>query len=119
MFEANFLYYICNSKAIEICPNLHADLLRFLFTEDSLKIKKGLKLVSSPHSSQNFLIKNVILQYYVNWTNFNNRLCLLSKLFSKMCFVFHAWVLDDVVTFQYLKIWNLIISRRKRAYEVK
>ena len=28
-----------NSKIIEICSNLHAGLLRFLFIEDSLKIK--------------------------------------------------------------------------------
>ena len=40
---------MCNSKTIKICPNHHADLLRFLFKEDSLKIKKVLKLISSPH----------------------------------------------------------------------
>ena len=33
--------YINKSKTIEICPNQHADLLRFLFAECSLKIKKG------------------------------------------------------------------------------
>ena len=31
--------------------NQPADLLRFLFTEVSLKIKKGLELVSRPHFS--------------------------------------------------------------------
>ena len=31
---------------IKIYPNLHADLLRFIFTEDSLKLKKCLELVS-------------------------------------------------------------------------
>ena len=36
---------MCNSKTIKICPNQHADLLRFLFTEDSLKIEKGVELV--------------------------------------------------------------------------
>ena len=35
------------SKVIKISPNQHADLLRFLFTEDSLKIKKGLELGTS------------------------------------------------------------------------
>ena len=40
---------ICNGKTIKICPNQFADFLRFLFTEDSLKIKKGLELVSRPH----------------------------------------------------------------------
>ena len=33
-----------NSKTIKICPNQLADHLRFLSTEDSLKIKKGLEL---------------------------------------------------------------------------
>ena len=32
---------MCNSKAIKISPNQHAGLLRFLFTEDSLKFTKG------------------------------------------------------------------------------
>ena len=31
---------MCNSKAIKISPNQYAGLLRFLFTEDSLKIKE-------------------------------------------------------------------------------
>ena len=30
------------SKTIKMCPNQYTDLLRFLFTGDSLKIKKGL-----------------------------------------------------------------------------
>ena len=50
---------MCNSKFIDICPNQHADLVRILFTEDSLKNKKGLELVSKPHFSQNFLIKKL------------------------------------------------------------
>ena len=50
---------MCNSKAIEINPNQHADLLRFLFTEDSLKIKKGLELVFRPHFPLNFMIKKL------------------------------------------------------------
>ena len=50
---------MCNSKATEIRPDQHADLLGILFTEDSLKIKKGLELVSRPHFSYNFLLKNV------------------------------------------------------------
>ena len=50
-----------NGKVIEISPNHHVGLLRFLFTEDSLKIKKGLELVSRPHFPYNFMIKKVIL----------------------------------------------------------
>ena len=52
---------MCNSKATEICPNQLADLLGILFTEDSLKIKNGLELVSGPHFSCNFLIEKIIL----------------------------------------------------------
>ena len=29
VIEASYLYWICNSKVIKICPNHHADLLRF------------------------------------------------------------------------------------------
>ena len=57
IFEASFLYWICNNIALKICPNQHADLLRILFTEDSLKIKKGLELVSRPYFSWNFFKK--------------------------------------------------------------
>ena len=47
IFETN-LFVLDISKAIEISPNQHVGLLRFLFREDSLKIKKGLELVSRP-----------------------------------------------------------------------
>ena len=49
-----------NCKAIKISPNQHANLLRFLVTQD-LKITKGLELVSRPQVSLNFLIKKIIL----------------------------------------------------------
>ena len=39
----------------------------------------------------------------MNWPNFITKLCLLPKLFSKMCFVFRTWAFDDVMTFEYLK----------------
>ena len=39
---------ICMTKTIKICPNQQTDLLAFLFTEDSVKIKKALELVSRP-----------------------------------------------------------------------
>ena len=61
---------MCNSKTIKICPNQHADFLRFLCTEDYLKIKKGLEQVSGPHFPHNFLIKKiyfVILQKLVKF----------------------------------------------------
>ena len=79
-----------NSKTIKICQNQHAHLLKFLFTDDSLKIEKGLELVSRPHFSLTFLKKNFLLQYYINWSNLITRLYLLSKLFKKIGFMFHA-----------------------------
>ena len=43
--------YVCTSKTIKNRPNQLPDPLRFLFSEDSLKIKKGLELVSRPYFS--------------------------------------------------------------------
>ena len=31
IFDVSYLSQICNSKAIKICPNQHASLLKFLF----------------------------------------------------------------------------------------
>ena len=39
----------------------------------------------------------------LNWPNFINRLCLHSKLFSQMYFLFHAHAIDDVMKPEYLK----------------
>ena len=36
-----------------------------------------------------------------------------------MCFVVLIWAFDDVMAFEYLKGVNLIISRTKRAFQVK
>ena len=63
-------------------------LLRFLFTEDSLEVKKDLRLVSRPYLLHNFSIKFFLLYYYINWSCFITRLCLLRKLFSRMNFLF-------------------------------
>ena len=35
--------------------------------------------------------------------NFITRLCLVPELFSKMCFVFHAWEFDGGMISEYLK----------------
>ena len=101
-FEVSCLYYICMNKGIKRCPNQHAELLKFLFREYSLIIKKGLELVSRSHFSYNFLIKIFLLYYHINWSNFITRLCLLPQVFSKMCFMFYAWAFHDVM-FEYLK----------------
>ena len=78
-----------------------------LQTSSIFEYQKVLELVSRPHFSQNFLIKIFLLYYYINWPNLIFRLCLLSKLFCKMCLVFHAWEFDGVITFDIwkVKIW--------------
>ena len=106
IFEASYLYYICNSKAVKICPNQYADLLRFLYTEDSLKIKKSLELVSRPHFSWDFLIKKNYFVMLHKLANFITRMCLRPKFFNKMCFVFHAQAFDDA---WHLNIWKVKI----------
>ena len=32
---------------------------------------------------------------------FHYQTVFIPKLFSKMCFLFHSWALDDVMTFEY------------------
>ena len=86
----NLCIQICIAKTIKICPIQYTDLLRFLFTEYSLEAKKGLGLVSRPHFSWNFSIKDFLLQCYINWPYFMTRLCLLPKLFHEMSSGFHA-----------------------------
>ena len=63
IFEAIFLCYKCNSKATKISPNQYVGLHGFLFTENSLKIKKGLELASRLYFLYNFLIKNFIFTF--------------------------------------------------------
>ena len=90
ILETSWLYYICNSKTIKIYQNQHADFQHaFLFTEDSLKIRKGLKLVSRPYFSFLFffLIKIFLLWYDMNLPTFITKLSLLSKLFSNILIV--------------------------------
>ena len=43
------------------------------------------------------------IEFVVTWPNVITRLCLLPKLFSKMCLMFHTWAIDDVILFEYLK----------------
>ena len=60
-FRSKLLILDVLPKLSKFYPNQHTNLLRFLFTEDSLKIKKGLELVFRPHFSYDFLIKNFLL----------------------------------------------------------
>ena len=48
---------------------------------------KSLELVSRLLFSYNFLIKNLLCNVTLNWPNLITRLCLVPKLFSKICSV--------------------------------
>ena len=76
-------YLIRNGKTIKISPKQPTDLLRFLFTEDSLKIKKVRnsfpRCISHIVFWQKFSF--VILQ---NWPNFITRLCYF-PIYSVKC----------------------------------
>ena len=100
---------MCNSKTIQIFPNQYVDLLRFLFTEDSLKIKKFLELVFRSYFSYNFLIKMFLLQCYIKRPHFITRLYLLLKLFIKMCsrFMLRHLRCHDILISQKLKFDHL------------
>ena len=74
------------------------------------KFERINQLPSHPYFSYNFLIENFILKY-TKWPNFITRLFIT--------FMFHAEAFDDVIIFEYLKNWNLIITTTKRAFEVK
>ena len=91
-FEAIYLFYICNSKATKISPDQHSDFHRFLFTEDSLKIKKSLELatVSKPHCLYNFFDKKCcfvmlhkLTKFYYT-TVFNSQV-ILQNVFHVSC----------------------------------
>ena len=62
IFEASYLYSICISETVKICPNEQTDLLRFLFADDSLKIKKGLE---GPRLQATFFIKIFNIYIYI------------------------------------------------------
>ena len=70
---------------------------------NSLQTQRGLELVLRWQFLYNFLIKIFLQEYDINWPNFINRLCLISKLFSKFYFLFYTQALDDVIKSGYLK----------------
>ena len=105
IFEAIYFYQICNSKALKISPNLHADLLRFIFTGDSLRIKQG------PGTSfqVTFFIKFSDRIFYfvmlLKLAKFNYQTVFISQVIQQNMFcVSCLGIFDDVMTFEYLKI---------------
>ena len=55
-FVESYLSKIWTSTIVKVFPNQHAELFEFLVIEDSLKIKKGVELVSRPDFLYNFSI---------------------------------------------------------------
>ena len=95
--RATYIRYVI-AKLLKYVQISHADHLRFLFTEDSLKIRKGLELVSRSHFYYNFLIKFF-------WPNFITKLCLLPNLSVKYasCFSLGIWWRHNIWIFKQLK----------------
>ena len=59
--QATYIGYVIAKLSQSVQISKLTDLLRIVFTEDSLKIKKSMELVSRSHFSQNFSIKKFIL----------------------------------------------------------
>lgn len=85
MEQADYIGY--TSKTITICQNEHVAFFRYLFTKDSFKIKKDLKILFP-------------LSYYIN---FITRLSLLPKLFSEIYFFFHNYAVDKILELEHIK----------------
>ena len=100
---------------MKTCPNQHGD-LRILFTEDSLKIKKGAGTSFQTTVSMEFFDKKFYFVILHKLTKFHYQTVYLPS-YSIICV--SCLVFDDIITFEYLKSQNLIISRAKRAFEVK
>ena len=89
--ETSWFYWICNSRTIKICQNQHAGFHRFIFYSGFFENNKGTGASFIVTHFEDFSwVKVFLLQYYINWPNFITRLFLLRKLFSKICFLFHA-----------------------------
>ena len=58
-FLRQIAYIALDSKTIKLNQNQHGDFHRFHFSEDSVKTKMDLKLVSRPYFLYNFFDKNI------------------------------------------------------------
>ena len=76
------LLILCISKTIKICPCQDADLLSFLFTKDSLKIKKGLERAFEVKQKTFFLVSKVLSLRHTKQTSKN-----LAKTTFKVLFL--------------------------------
>ena len=75
------------------------DKLRHLLKRDSPKIVLDFIF----YFFLEFLNKKFYIVILHQPANFITRLCLLPKLFSKICFVFHAQAFDNVIKFKIIK----------------
>ena len=73
-----------------------------------------------PQFPENFLIKNLILQCYINGSYFITRLSLLPKLFNKMCLNFKDCGLSKTVTTNITSVdfLDLILNFKTESYQL-
>ena len=115
IFEAIYLYETCSSKAIEIRPNQHARLLSF-FLQRFFSSRTWYQFPGPIF--QMFFDKNIYFAMLLHkLAKFHYHAVYFPSFSIK--FVFRAQAFDDVMTFEYLKVQNLMISTTKRACEVK
>ena len=107
IFEAIYLHYIFNSKAVKTSLNHDAGLLRFLFIEDSLKIKKCLELVYRPNCSNNFLIKSFLFAMLHKLAKFHYQTVFTFPSYSTKCV--SRFMLRCLMTSWNLNIWKFKI----------
>ena len=81
-----------------------------------MKIKKGLGLVSRPHFSQNFLINDKKFYFVIldKLAKISLSDCVYFSSYSVKYVLFHAWAFDGIMTFEYLKSKNSIISKERK-----
>ena len=87
--QAIYVIYVL-AKTIKTRQNQYTDLLRFLFIEDSLKIKKEFCTSFQATFFIEIFDKTFSFVMLNKLAKFHHQTVFLPKLFSKMCFVFRA-----------------------------
>ena len=75
----------------------------YFFTDDSLKIKKGLELVSRPHFSYKFFVKKFSFVILHTLVRFHHHTVYFPNDSVKCVSCFRRRHFDDVMTYEYLK----------------
>ena len=112
--QATYMRYVLAklSKFVQISTLTSPD----FFSEESLKIKKGLELVSRPNFSESFLIKNFLLEYCINWPNFITRLFFYFSSYLVNCVL--CFMLRYLMTSWHLNTWKVKIWLSQELKEI-